>query len=69
MSQQDVLKLYRDAKENPELKRKLNTAPNAEAFVEMAKEYGYNFTVTEWQSSTGFQVEELEAELSEIPGI
>ncbi|EDX83246.1 hypothetical protein S7335_426 [Synechococcus sp. PCC 7335] len=30
---------------------------------------GYEFTVEEWREATGFSVEELQGELSEIPGI
>ena len=30
---------------------------------------GYDFTLEEWMQTTGFQVEEYECELSEIPGI
>jgi len=37
--------------------------------VLMAHEYGYDFTVEEWQQTVGFGVEELVCELSEIPGI
>jgi hypothetical protein len=35
----------------------------------MAQEYGYQFTVEEWQKATGFAVEELKCHVSEIPGI
>jgi hypothetical protein len=40
-----------------------------EAFVSLARELGYDFTLEEWKAATGFQVEEFESELSEIPGI
>jgi hypothetical protein len=35
----------------------------------MARELGFDFTVEEWRAMTSFQVEELKAELSEIPGL
>ncbi|HEY9599399.1 MAG TPA: Nif11-like leader peptide family natural product precursor [Cyanophyceae cyanobacterium] len=69
MAREDVVKLFRAAQLDPSLKETLNTAPNAEAFVKMAQELGYNFTVEEWQTMTRFSVEELEGKLSEIPGI
>lgn len=69
MSREQVIKLFRDTQADPNLKETLNQAPNPEKFVEMAKQMGYDFTVEEWQSVTGFQVEELESKLSEIPGI
>ena len=69
MSREQVIKLFRDTQADPSLKEKLNQAPNPEKFVEMAKQMGYDFTVEEWQAVTGFQVEELESKLSEIPGI
>lgn len=69
MAREDVVKLFREAQANPSLKQTLNSAPNAEEFVKMAQELGYNFTVEEWQAMTRFSVEELEGELSEIPGI
>ncbi|MEM7717307.1 MAG: Nif11-like leader peptide family natural product precursor [Cyanobacteria bacterium P01_A01_bin.68] len=69
MAVQEVTRLFRAAQGNPNLREKLNTAPDAEAFVNMAKQQGYEFTVDEWRKVTGFSVEELECELSEIPGI
>jgi len=69
MAVQEVTRLFRAAQGNPNLREKLNTAPNPEAFVNMAKQQGYEFTVDEWKKATGFAVEEFESELSEIPGI
>ncbi|MGD1873302.1 MAG: Nif11-like leader peptide family natural product precursor [Mastigocoleus sp.] len=69
MSQQEVIRLFRNANSNPGLKKQLNTAPTPEKFVEMARTEGYEFTVEEWQKATRFSVEELKCELSEIPGI
>ena len=69
MSQQEVTRLFRNARTNPSLKEQLNAAPDVETFVEMARKQGYEFTIEEWQKATGFSVEELECELSEIPGI
>ncbi|MDY6902921.1 MAG: Nif11-like leader peptide family natural product precursor [Cyanobacteriota bacterium] len=69
MAVQEVTRLFRAAQANPNLREQLNTAPNAETFVEMAREQGYEFTVDEWQKATRFAVEEFKADLSEIPGI
>lgn len=69
MAREEVVKLFRAAQLDPSLKETLNSAPNPEAFVRMAQELGYNFTLEEWQAMTGFSVEELEGKLSEIPGI
>jgi predicted ribosomally synthesized peptide with nif11-like leader len=69
MAQEQVARLYRAAKADPALKERLNQAPNIEAFVAMARELGFDFTVEEWRAMTSFQVEELKAELSEIPGL
>jgi predicted ribosomally synthesized peptide with nif11-like leader len=69
MAQESVTQLFRAAQVDPTLREKLNSAPNLETFVEMAKTYGYDFTIEEWQAMTRFSVEELEGELSEIPGL
>ncbi|MEQ9482281.1 Nif11-like leader peptide family natural product precursor [Coleofasciculus sp. F4-SAH-05] len=69
MAKEQVAKLFRDAQANPALREKLSGAPNVDAFIEMAKERGYEFTVEEWQEMTGFSVEEVEGKLSEIPGL
>ncbi len=69
MAKENVVKLFRKVQTDLNLKQKLNSAPNPEKFVEMAQFYGFDFTVEEWQEMTRFKVEELEGDLSEIPGI
>jgi predicted ribosomally synthesized peptide with nif11-like leader len=69
MAQAAVAQLFRAAQENPALRDNLNTAPSIEQFITMAKQYGYDFTIDEWQTMTRFSVEELAGELSEIPGL
>ncbi len=69
MAVEEVTRLFRAAQVNPNLRENLNKASNEETFVKMAKEQGYEFTVEEWRKVTGFAVEELVCELSEIPGI
>jgi len=69
MAKEEVTKLFKAVQADPALKEKLNSAPNLETFVKMAEESGYSFTVEEWNAVTGFVVEELEGELSEIPGL
>ena len=69
MAVQEVTRLFRAAQVNPNLREQLNTAPNEDVFVKMAREQGYEFTVDEWKKATSFAVEEFESELSEIPGI
>jgi predicted ribosomally synthesized peptide with nif11-like leader len=69
MAKEDVARLFRAAQSDPTLREQLNTATDVEAFVEMAKARGYDFTAAEWREMTRFSVEELESEISEIPGI
>ncbi len=69
MAKQVVAQLFRDSQVNPTLREHLNQAPTLEQFVERAKNYGYEFTIEEWQTMTRFAVEELAGELSEIPGL
>ncbi|MEB3231165.1 MAG: Nif11-like leader peptide family natural product precursor [Leptolyngbyaceae bacterium] len=69
MAKEAVVQLFRAVQTDPEMKEQLNAAPNPQKFVEMAQTYGFHFTVEEWQEMTRFAVEELEGELSEIPGI
>ncbi|MEO1403198.1 MAG: Nif11-like leader peptide family natural product precursor [Cyanobacteria bacterium J06635_1] len=69
MAREQVVKLYREAQTNPNLRETLNTAPNMESFVAMANQKGFAFTLKEWQEMINFSVEELDCELSEIPGI
>lgn len=69
MAKEDVARLFRAAQNDPNLKAQLNTAPNVDAFLQQAAQMGYNFTEAEWREMTRFSVDELEGELSEIPGI
>ena len=69
MAKDQVVRLYREAQSNPSLRQTLNTAPNMESFVNMANQKGISFTLDEWKEMMNFSVEELECELSEIPGI
>lgn len=69
MAQQEVTRLFRAAQVNSKLREQLNSAPDLEAFVQLAQGKGYCFTVEEWKAMTNFSVEELECQLSEIPGI
>ena len=69
MAKESVAQLFRAAQVDSALRQKLSAAPSIEAFVNMAKEYGYDFSIEEWQSMTKFSVEEVKGELSEIPGI
>jgi len=69
MAKEEVVKLFRAAQADPSIRERLNTAPNPETFVKMARELGYDFTVEEWQDVTRFSVEEFKSKLSEIPGI
>ncbi|MBD2072883.1 Nif11-like leader peptide family natural product precursor [Phormidium sp. FACHB-592] len=68
MAKEVVTQLFRAAQADPALREQLNQAPNIEQFVVLARNYGYEFTLEEWQSMTGFAVEELEGELSDLPG-
>ena len=69
MAREQVVKLYREAQTNSNLRNTLNTASSPESFVAMANQKGFSFTINEWREMTNFSVEELECELSEIPGI
>jgi predicted ribosomally synthesized peptide with nif11-like leader len=69
MAKEQVARLFREAQVDPALRDDLNTAPNPELFVAMANQKGFSFTIKEWREMTNFSVEELECELSEIPGI
>ncbi len=69
MAREQVAKLFREAQANPALRDSLSAAPSPELFVAMANQKGFSFTIKEWQEMTNFSVEELECELSEIPGI
>ena len=69
MAKEQVVRLYREAQTNIALRESLNTAPKPQSFVTMANQKGYNFTLDEWKEMMNVSVEELECELSEIPGI
>ncbi len=69
MAKEAVARLFRAAQVDTELREKLRAAPDVQTFVAMAKTYGYDFTVEEWQEVTQFSVEEFKGELSEIPGL
>ncbi|WP_008309744.1 Nif11-like leader peptide family natural product precursor [Leptolyngbya sp. PCC 6406] len=69
MPKEDVARLFRAAQSDTDLRQHLSTAPNVEAFIAMAAQLGYTFTEAEWREMTRFSVEELEGDLSEIPGI
>ena len=69
MAKEEVTRLFRSVQANVSLREKLNSAPNIEAFVQLAQDLGYNFTVQEWKEVTSFNVEELKCKVSEIPGI
>ncbi|MEO1427812.1 MAG: Nif11-like leader peptide family natural product precursor [Cyanobacteria bacterium J06633_8] len=69
MAQLEVTRLFRAAKSNPDLRTSLNQAPDLETFIKMARKEGYYFTIEEWQKTTSYVVEELQGNLSEIPGL
>ncbi|NEQ52379.1 MAG: Nif11-like leader peptide family natural product precursor [Leptolyngbya sp. SIO3F4] len=69
MAIEQAVKLYREAQVDPILRDTLNMASSPESFVAMANQKGFSFTLREWREMTNFSVEELECELSEIPGI
>jgi predicted ribosomally synthesized peptide with nif11-like leader len=69
MAREAVAQLFRAAQANPTLRHQLNQAASVEQFVQQAKTFGYDFTLEEWRTMTGFAVEELKGELSEIPGL
>lgn len=69
MTKEAVVKLFRATQSSPDLKKRLNSSPDLEAFIAKAKTYGYEFTAQEWKEVTSFTVEELKGDLSEIPGI
>jgi predicted ribosomally synthesized peptide with nif11-like leader len=69
MAKEAVAQLFRAAQVDIALREKLASAPDIETFVALAQTYGYEFTVDEWREVTQFAVEELEGELSEIPGL
>ena len=69
MAKEAVVQLFRATQTDLELKKKLNAAPNLDSFVKAAQQSGYVFTAKEWLDATSFTLEELDGELSAIPGI
>jgi predicted ribosomally synthesized peptide with nif11-like leader len=69
MAREEVARLFRAARSNASLRDRLNAAPDVEYFVRQAREFGYDFTIEEWREMTRFSVEEVESQVSEIPGI
>lgn len=69
MAKTEFARLFRATQTDPSLRTQFNAASNQDEFVRMAQDLGYNFTVEEWQEMTGFNVEEFQCEVSEIPGI
>ncbi len=69
MAKEAVARLFRASQKDQDLRDKLNQSEDLDTFIRMAKENGYEFTSSEWQSMTQFSVEEFKGELSEIPGI
>ncbi|KOP26184.1 bacteriocin [Hapalosiphon sp. MRB220] len=63
MSKQEVIRLFKNAQTNPNLRQVLNSASNLEAFVQIAHQHGYNFTVEEWQKATGLVIEDSESKV------
>ncbi len=55
MAQKNAAQLFKAVKQDQALKEKLKAASNPEAFIKIAKERGYDFTL-----------EELETELSKL---
>ncbi|BAZ65386.1 MAG: Nif11-like leader peptide family natural product precursor [Pelatocladus maniniholoensis HA4357-MV3] len=68
MSKQEVIRLFRNAQTNPNLRKVLNSALNLEAFVQIAHQHGYNFTVEEWQKATGLVIENSDSQVYENQG-
>ena len=69
MAKEAVAQLFRAAQVDTRLREKLSEAPDIQTFVELAKTYGYDFTMEEGREMTQFSVDELDGELSEIPGL
>jgi hypothetical protein len=69
MAKEQVVRLFRDSQTDLSLREDLNQSSSVEEFVNRASQLGYDFTVKEWQDSMRFSVEELECQLSAIPGI
>lgn len=69
MAQAEVARLYRSIQQNPDLRGKLSKALSQTDFISIAQSQGYEFTEKEYVDSVRFTVEELECEMSEIPGL
>ena len=71
MAKEQFVRLFREAQANSTLRDMLNTAPSPEAFVAMANQKGFSFTIKEWREMTNFSVEELKCEISapNVPGM
>ncbi|MGJ5672998.1 MAG: Nif11-like leader peptide family natural product precursor [Nostochopsis sp.] len=65
MSKQEVIRLFRNAQTNPNLRKVLNSASSLDIFVQIAQQQGYHFTVEEWQKATGLIIENLESHVYE----
>ncbi|MFB2769389.1 Nif11-like leader peptide family natural product precursor [Pelatocladus sp. BLCC-F211] len=63
MSKQEVIRLFKNAQTNPNLREILNSASSLEVFVQIAQQQGYNFTVEEWQKATGLVIEDSESQV------
>jgi len=69
MAARDILELFRESRKQPELRQELERAQTLEQLIAIARGRGYSFTQDEWYATTGFQVEELPGELSDVPGL
>lgn len=69
MAKTEVIRLFRETLNNPDVRKQFNTAPSEESFIKMAQDFGYDFSLSEWMDMMRFNVEELDCKLSEIPGI
>ncbi|BAY61737.1 Nif11-like leader peptide family natural product precursor [Calothrix sp. FACHB-1219] len=50
MPQQNAAQLFKAVKQDQALKQRLKATSNPEAFIQIAKERGYNFTVAELEA-------------------
>ncbi len=50
MTQQNAARLFQAVKEDQALQQKLKATANPEAFIKIAQERGYDFTITELDS-------------------
>lgn len=54
MATDAINRLLRAAQDSPALRDRLKSAPNVEAFVKVARGYGYHFTLDEWRDCSRF---------------